>query len=249
MYTNTPVRGAARALELFEAFAGLGRPATLSELARLIAVPVSSCHGLVRTLEARGYLYSLGARRGLYPTRRLLDVAEACVRHDPLLGLARPVLEALRDTSRETVILGKRQGGQVVYLEVIEGPQTVRYAASPGDTKPLHSSAIGKALLAGDGGPALDAALEGLALPRVTASTLTDVAALREDLEAGLRRGHFVTRGENVADVMAIAVAVPMGEERLAVAVAGPLQRMERNVDPCAAALAGCRDALASRLA
>ena len=40
-----------RTLEIFEAFAEAKRPLSLSELARMINMPVSSCHGLLRTLQ------------------------------------------------------------------------------------------------------------------------------------------------------------------------------------------------------
>ncbi len=66
-----------------------------------------------------------------------------------------------------------------MYLDVLEGPHTVRYAARIGDFKPLHSSAVGKALLGalGDAGP----------LPRMTRHLDRHAAALvaaRQTLEA-----------------------------------------------------------------
>ena len=54
---SDPVKAAARALDLFEAFSEAQRPLTLTELAQRIGAPMSSCHALVRTLRARGYLY------------------------------------------------------------------------------------------------------------------------------------------------------------------------------------------------
>ncbi|MBI1985503.1 MAG: helix-turn-helix domain-containing protein, partial [Rhodospirillales bacterium] len=112
---NAKVRTAVRTLEAFEAFGRSQRPLTLSELARAIGVPVSSCHGLVATLRNRGYVYSVGNKRRVYPTRRLLDVAEAIVRNDPLLEFVEPMLTRLRDDTGETVILGTREGDGVVY--------------------------------------------------------------------------------------------------------------------------------------
>lgn len=223
---SAAVKSAARALDVFEAFATARRPLTLKELAAAIAAPASSCHGLVRTLQARGYLYET-ARRRLYPTRRLLDVGRAVAAHDPLLERLAPVLAGLRDNTGETVILGQRQGGRVVYLEVAEGPRTVRYTAAPGEHKPLHSSAIGKALLGTLPAAERAALIAAEGLPRVTADTITDSERLEADLAAGRARGVFVTRGENVADVMAVAVPVVVNGERLGIAVAGPRARME----------------------
>lgn len=237
---NSSVKAAERTLDLFEAFGAEPEPLTLTQVARRIRTPLSSCHALVRTLEARGYLYVLGGPQRLYPTRRLLDVARSITRHDPILEFAEPHLERLRDETRETVILGKRDGDAVLYLGVWEGPQTIRYSARAGERKPLHSSAIGKALLAGLDAASLRETLAQAGLPRVTSATIVDVDALARDLDAGRRRGFQRTRGENVADVLAVAGTVAVAKETLGLAVAGPLSRMEAAQAECAAALARC---------
>lgn len=228
---DSNVKTAVRTLEAFEAFGRIRKPLTLSELARTIGVPLSSCHGLVATLRNRGYVYSVGNNRQVYPTRRILDVAEAIVRNDPLLEAAAPILARLRDDTGETVILGAREGDAVVYLEVIEGLHTIRYSAKPGEMKPLHSSAIGKATLASLDEADLAKTISRIALERITPATLTDEDALGRDLEKGRRRGLFVTRGENVADVMGMAAPTTPGGQALAVALAGPVQRMEDSFD------------------
>ena len=58
------VKTADRTLEVFELFAQERQPLSLSDIARLLQIPISSCHDLVRTLQARGYLYELGPRAG-----------------------------------------------------------------------------------------------------------------------------------------------------------------------------------------
>ncbi len=228
---DSNVKTAVRTLEAFEAFGRIQKPLTLSELARAIGAPISSCHGLVATLRNRGYVYSVGNNRQVYPTRRILDVAEAIVRNDPILETAAPVLARLRDDTGETVILGAREGDAVVYLDVVEGLHTIRYTAKPGEIKPLHSSAIGKAVLASLDEGGLNTTLSRITLERITAATLTGEDAFRRDLEDGRKRGVFVTRGENVADVMGMAAPAAPGGQALAVALAGPIGRMELSFD------------------
>lgn len=231
------VRTADRTLAVFEAFEIARRPMALTELAGRAHIPVSSCHGLVRTLLDRGYLYSLGRRKDVYPTRRLLDVAETIVRHDPLLERIASVLHALRDRTRETIILGKRQGDQVLYLEVIPGLHTVRYMANPGEFKPLHSSSIGKALLGALAPDALAGWLRTHRLPAITARTLVDTKRLEADLALSRSRGYFMTDGENVSDVAALAVILAIHGEVFGLAIAGPTHRMNTRIDANAADL------------
>jgi DNA-binding IclR family transcriptional regulator len=223
-----------RALDIFEAFKAVGRPMSLSELSQHIKTPKSSCHAIVGTLIARGYLYSLTRPRSLYPTRRLYDVASELLRHDPLLERTTPLLERLRDTSKETVILGKRQGDSVIYLQVFEGLHAIRYSAKPGEFKPLHSSAMGKAVLGSMKEAELRALLDSLKLSHVTAATLTSTEAVMEDVLEGRRRGYYVTRGENVPDVWAVSATVTVNGETLGVTLAGPRHRMEPNLEEAA---------------
>jgi DNA-binding IclR family transcriptional regulator len=219
-----------RILDVFELFGATRKPLSLSEIARAIGVPMSSCHVLLRSLLGRGYLYSLGRRKLYYPTRFLYDVASGIAMHDALIEGLRPLLTSLRDRSGETVILGKRQNDAVLYLEVLESPNTVRYTARPGEYKPLHSSAIGKALLGALPPEELDRWLDSHPLPRVTPNTLASAGQLKANLQQGRRRGYFVTRGENVIDVMAVASPLAIAGDVFGIAVAGPLHRMEPAV-------------------
>lgn len=220
------VPAASRTLDLLEAFRSARKPLSLSALARIAGIPVSSCHGLIRTLERRGFLY-YPSQHEAYPTRRLYELAREIDAHDPIAQRLAPALATLRDDTGETVILGLRDGDAVLYLLVLEGPQVIRYTARAGERKPLHSSSIGKALLGSLSSDALDDWLAGRTLPRITDRTITSATKLKRDLAAARARGYYVTSGENVADVMAIAAPLSIGSAALGIAVAGPLQRME----------------------
>jgi IclR family acetate operon transcriptional repressor len=244
MTQQDPVKTAARTLDVFEVFASAKAPLTLTELAGRLGSPISSCHALVRTLQARGYVYVLDERKRVYPTKRLFKIALQIAQNDPVLERIGPVLQALQQDTAETVILGKRQGNAVTYLDVVEGRQTIRYAADPGDIKPLHSSAIGKAMLGVMPDPELVRLLKTLRLPLVTDRTIKDADALLRDIQASRTRGFFVTQGENVPEVMAVSIARTLGEEFYGVAVAGPIGRLAPQLDVLVAALLKAGDAL-----
>ena len=241
------VKSADRTLQILETFATAGEPLGIAELARRLAIPVSACYALLRTLELRGYLYELGLRKGWYPTLRWLQKARAVAEHDPMLERVTPLLEALGRATGETIVFDKRSGTEVVYLNVVESPHSIRYSAQPGDRKPLHSSAAGKALL-GALPPAERAALlDTLKLARVTRNTLVRRELLDKDLAAGAKRGWYATRGENVADVHALGAPVRIDGELYAVVVAGPAHRIEAALKPLAEALQRTARAIGAR--
>ncbi|MGI8896326.1 MAG: IclR family transcriptional regulator C-terminal domain-containing protein, partial [Casimicrobiaceae bacterium] len=106
-----------------------------------------------------------------------------------------------------------------------------------GDAKPLHSSAIGKAMLGALDEQDFELLLRRLKTPRVTNKTISEPDALRADIVQSHARGYFVTRGENVPDVMAIAITRRIGDQPYGIAIAGPIGRIEARFDAFVAAL------------
>jgi DNA-binding IclR family transcriptional regulator len=233
-----------RAFAILETFEREKRSLTLKELSELCAIPASTCHSLVHTLLRRAYLYQAGRRKELYPTRRLYDMGATILAHDEVLRRLLPAMEELRETTRETVILGKRHKDGIVYLEVIESPEVIRYSARPGDTKPLHSTCIGKCMLAAQPPEEVAAWLDENPAGRITDNTITDPDTLIADLDKGRRCGFFVTRGENVADVTALAVPVLLNNELFGLAVAGPSHRIDANFNAVSRSLLNTLDQL-----
>src|SRR5207237_6482413 len=103
------------------------RPLSLSEIARLLAIPFSSCHDVLQALSARGYLYELGPRAGFYPTTRLFNLAGAIAQHDPIIARAEVVLRELRDEIDESVSLAVGGGMKLTYLLVFEPSHPLRF--------------------------------------------------------------------------------------------------------------------------
>ncbi len=245
MAEKDPMKGAARVLDLMEAFGSRGVPMSLTEIAQEIDVPISSCHALVKTLHQRGYVYRLDSPKRFYPTRRLTDLAHRIAGADQPLRRIVAAVEEVCAATGETAIIGKLQDDTALYLDVVDGTHTIRYAASPGDQRPAHTSAIGKAVLSLLGRRDLDAALDRLTLTAVTDATITDRARLEADIAEGKKRGYFLSRGETVPDVMGIAIAIRFAGESYAIGIAGPLTRLEEMRDAYVARLGELRADLA----
>ena len=219
-------RSSLRALEIFEAFRDARRPLSLSEVARLTNMPVSTCHGVFRALEQRGYLYFGAGGRDAYPTRRLWDLAHEINTHDPVARRLESSLAQLRDEVDETVILGVRHGDTVLYLLVLESAKAIRYSSQAGEHKPLHSSAIGKVMLGAMEPDELDTWARSADLRKITDRTIVSPTRLKTEIGEARARGYYVTHGENVSDVVAIAAPLRIGTATFGVAIAGPLQRL-----------------------
>lgn len=233
-----------RLLSIFEMFEKERRPLSLKELSELCRIPPSTCHNLVHMLLKRSYLYQVGQRKDLYPTRRLYDMGAAILATDLVLQRLMPVMEELREATRETVILGKLQKDCVVYLEVLEGPEVIRYSAQPGDIKPLHSTCIGKTILASLSEDEVRRLFQDNQPAKVTQNTIVSIEQLMDDLERGRRQGFFTTHGENVVDVTALAAPISVNNTLFGLAVAGPSHRVCASFDTVSRALKDAQERL-----
>ncbi|WP_073102821.1 IclR family transcriptional regulator [Pollutimonas bauzanensis] len=231
---DTNVKTALRVIEIIEVFARETKPLSLSELARHLDAPVSSCLALLRTLASLGYLYEAGRRQGYYPTGRLLAMAQRISKADPILGKVLPSLEELRDTTCETVVFAKLDlmSKRVVYLDVLASPHPISYVAVAGSQRDIHANSLGKALLSTLGGEERRALLSGLKLQAYNKRTLVTPEAIEADIQASLERGWFANLGESIMeDVGAIAWPLKVSGNDYAISVAGPLYRIESHVE------------------
>ena len=236
-----------RVLDIFEAFATRKRPLTLSQLAEAVSAPVSSCYGVVKAMEERGYLHCVSDRKDWYPTARMLQNTKEIEEGESLIARFLPVLTELRNVTRETIIVGQaaNANNSIIYLSVLEGLQAIKYTAEVGDRKPLHSTAIGKVVLGAMTDDARMKVLKRLKLEAVTSETFSEPELVNKDILAGLERGYQMTKGENVVDVGAIAMPLRRLGRTFGIAIAGPVHRLV----PREADLAGLLKAACEKLA
>lgn len=223
------VKSAIRTMSLFAVFADAGRALSLGEIAERMDAPKSSCYELLQTLMHLGYVTALDGGRNYYPSRRLYDLVEQINRFNPIKEKIQAELKNLRNLTGETVIIGRLHGTSVVYTEVFDGTHTIRYSARSGDLRTIHASALGKALLGSLEDGERERLLDELELEHFNDSTITDREALKSNLADCIEQGVYTTVGEHLPDVMAMAYPIKVQGHQLAISIAGPIPRMERN--------------------
>lgn len=228
-----------RTLDFIELFAAQARPLSLSDISRLLSIPLSSCHDVLQSLQARGYITEVAPRAGYYPTMRLHTLAAAIARGDPLAARAERALTDLRDALDETVALGKQTGPTSgLYLMVLESANPLRFHNTPGEPiRSIHATAAGKVLLGQMAPEAFDAWLADATLTPMTSSTVTSKPKLREAIAAGRARGWYLNQEESGAGVTAIGAGFTWLGVLHFITVAGPSQRMLDNLETAAAEL------------
>lgn len=201
-----PVKSAYRALDVLEAMAA--GPATLSELSRMLDIPKSSLHGLLRTLTDRGWVAATDGGTRFRLGLRALQVGTRFVDEDELVAQVAPTLDRLAAATGETVQQARLDGDEVVYLAKRDSAHPVRLISRIGSRLPAHATALGKALLAARD----DETVRGLVRPplvALTARTITEWEPLAAELAATRGRGYAVDDGEAADGLRCFAVVVP----------------------------------------
>ena len=141
-----------------------------------------------------------------------------------------PIAKQLASDSGETTICGMldEQALEVVYLEVHEGWQQIRYAPPTGDRRPLYCSGLGRALLAFQGEAYIESYLKGRTFERFNANTITTAPKLRKKMQEEHDKGFTFSNGERLSDLGALAAPIidKQGRVRYSIGVTVPSSRI-----------------------
>ena len=204
---------ASRTLALLGAFDADHRSLTLTRLAERAGLPVPTAHRLVSELVAWGAL----VRRptGEYVVgRRLWDLGLLAPGPTVLREVASPFLHDIYGATLATVHLAVRDGTQVLYLSRLSGHRSVPVMSTVGSRLPMHSTGVGKVLLAHAPVDVQRAVLGNLA--RVTPYTVTQPARLEQELRRVHVDGFAQTSEEMSLGACSVAVPVRRGDDVVA---------------------------------
>lgn len=230
MMTRTLIRG----LSILETLAaadelGLGP----SAIAAAVDLDKATVTRLLRTLIETGYVTQDPASRRYRLTGKILRLAHGIARSLDLQRVARPHLKALRDRLRETVHLGVMEDLSVYYVDKLEADNSIQLVTAVGRTMPLHSTALGKALLAALPEEEREAKYRRMDFAPRTDRTISALDDFREEIRRTQARGYAIDDRENEPHGACVAAAIvsvggrPVG----AMSVSGPHFRVHEHLD------------------
>ena len=221
------VQSLARAIGILRAVAEARGGIALNVLARNVKLAPSTTHRLLMTLRQEGLVQDDG--HGLwFVGADAFAIGSAFVRDRNIVDVATPVMQRLMQEAKETVNLAVPIDGEALYLSQVECEQIMRAFSRPGSRVPMHSSAVGKALLAHMPSPAVNAIVERRGLPKLTERTITDRAALENDLRMVRSQGFAIDDGEHAIGLRCVAAAIfgADGTPVAALSVSAPAARV-----------------------
>ncbi|MDA5281344.1 IclR family transcriptional regulator [Streptomyces sp. NPDC054904] len=232
-----------RAAAMLRLLAGGERRLGLSDVASSLGLAKGTAHGILRTLQAEGFVeqdpasgrYQLGAEL-LRLGNSYLDVHE-------LRARALVWTDDLARASGESVYVGVLHKSGVLIMHHVFRPDDSRQVLEVGAMQPLHSTALGKVLSAYD--PVAHTQVVEVERESFTPRTVTDAVGFEEVLDLTRARGWAADVEETWEGIASVAAPIldrrrmPVG----AVAVAGAVERVcGEGGEPRASLVASVRD-------
>ena len=200
----------------------------LTELADDLNQSPATVYRVLVTLETRGLVEFDPEEQLWHIGPQAFVIGAGFLRRTSLVERARPVLRRLMEVTGETANLGREQDGQVLFLSQVETNATIRAFFPPGTLAEMHSSGIGKVLLAQISEARLARVLADHPMQAFTANTITDPATLSREL-ATIRAQGFAIDAEERNEGMRCIAAPVFDHSQNAVAglsVSGPTSRV-----------------------
>jgi DNA-binding IclR family transcriptional regulator len=202
------VPAAARVLALIEFLATAKTPIGVSETARQMGIPKSSCFALMMTLEQAGY-----ARRDERDewtlTLRIYHVGMSAAKNVDIQAAAQPVLRDLCEATGLTSHLGLFDGTSIIYALKIDPPGgMVKFDTYPGKRASLHLTAIGRAIASVMAKADLEALLDGYQFTGGDNPKIRSRSSFTNELRGIRRRGYAIEMEEETLGVGCIAAPV-----------------------------------------
>jgi DNA-binding IclR family transcriptional regulator len=229
------VQSVSRSLRILEVLGRSDKPQSLAEITDSVQLPKTTVHRLLETLQCEGYVEQNPETRQFLLSSKILELAASFLGRLDVREVARPILMELWQQSQETVHLGLLDNGEVLYVEKLESPHTIRMYSEIGRRAPLHCTGLGKALLANLPAEEFEQIVAQRGLPRFTENTLVNRANLLEELATIRSQGVAFDNEEHEKSVRCVAAPVYDAQSRViaAISIAGPAFRMtaERQKD------------------
>ncbi|MGO4250273.1 IclR family transcriptional regulator [Paenarthrobacter sp. RAF54_2] len=227
---NDGVRSVLTAMRVLERLTEPGLVG-VSELARDLGLPKSSVQRMLRTLQEGGWAAEVHGEVTRWTlTPKMFQLGQRHQAGNDLRTIALPVMEQLREETRETIHLATVKGDSVFVLETLDSPQAVRAHVSPGMSIPLLASAHGQALLS----TRPEKEIQGVLLRGLTAYTpftITDVDTLGSAIHQARVRGYAVNDQQWQEGVHGIAAPIVVAGVGVAgIGISTPIHRMSAEL-------------------
>ena len=182
--------------------------ASFTEIHTTLGHPKSSTYKTISTLESLGYIREIGDSAKYTLGLRLIELGSRAAGQIDLTTEARPLVKELSNSTERTVHLGILDGSEVIYLHKENVHGAISIDTWAGKRIGVHSTAMGKVLLAWKKPKEIDAILKKVDMVKLTPNTKVTPDDVKASLEDVKQRGWATDDEENWKMVRCVAAPV-----------------------------------------
>ncbi len=197
----------ARAFEILDMLAMSSVGLTKMEIAQSLSIPYSTAFNLLNTMDRHGYVRKEESTGKYYLGLKLLSMCSIQIKDVSLRDTASPVLEELVRETGLTAHLAILDRGEAIYIDKKEPDGFLKINSWIGKRNFVHTSAVGKVLVACRSAEEIRAIWEQ-GLPKRTGQTITAWRKFKGELKATLQRGYALDLEEDEVGGRCIAAPV-----------------------------------------
>ncbi len=196
----------------------------VTELATELGHSKSTIHSHLRTLEGRELI--VRENDGYRLSLRVLDMANHVRKQVENYDVISEETEELASETGEIAQFGMEEHQKISYLYKASGDRAVVTASRVGTQQPLHSTSLGKTILAFLPPERTQELVESIDYTTSTSKTVTCRDELLEELERTRERGYAIDDEENFEGLRCVAAPVRDDESVMgAISITGPSSR------------------------
>jgi IclR family acetate operon transcriptional repressor len=193
-----------RVIKIIEYLATSQDWVSLRTMARDLDINTAAVYRVLNSLKESGYVQKHPVDSRYQLTLKIAWVSAQVLEKLQLRQVAHPFMERLTSLTNETTHLAILDGNEFVYIDKVDNKQAMRMRSRVGQRGQLHSTAVGKSLLAFLPEDELPKFLAHLTFQPVTNNTITDKNTLLAQLEQIRRLGYATDDEENEIGIRCI---------------------------------------------
>jgi DNA-binding IclR family transcriptional regulator len=216
-----------RALTILDLLGESGEKMGIRDIARRLGMATAICQRLVNTLAQAGYLEQCSESKKYSVGYKAFLVGAKYLARNDIVSASMPELQQLARQHRLNAYLGVLRGGRAVYLATLQSESPIVIRGQPGESIPLHSTALGKSLLLDLSDEEIDREVGPAPYQKMTKKTITSRKQLLEDLKRSRARGFVTSASENLPDVLTVGAPVRDVSGRIVAGISGAIHRID----------------------
>lgn len=199
---------------------------SVTEVANRLGQNRSASHRFLATLRELGYVHRDNRSRYRL-SLKLFELANCIDDIDEVRSITRSFMRELSAAHGETVNLGRLEDDHVIIIDTVLGTEVIKFDSRIGDRSPVHTLAMGKAILSFRPEAEQDAYIEKAEFTPLTEKTITSKADFKAELIKTRNRGYAVDDEEWCLGLRCVSIPVfNQDHPSYAISVSGPASRM-----------------------